>query len=71
MVSMSLLDMRWTSQSINNQYKLVGNTLHLQINGTRVVAVHKRQYYTLTRTTVLNHTSHRKDMKYEIIQCMH
>jgi len=36
--------MRWTS--INNQYKLVGNELHLYINDTRVVAVHKRQTYT-------------------------
>jgi len=29
MVPRLLLDMRWTSQSINNQYKLVGNKLHV------------------------------------------
>ena len=45
MVPMPLLDMRWTSKSINNQYKLVGNKLHVQINDTRVVAWHKIRYY--------------------------
>jgi len=43
MVPRPLLDMRWTSQSINNQYKLVGNKLHVYINDTRVFGVHKRQ----------------------------
>jgi len=33
----------------------------VQINDTRVAAVHKGQYYTLTRTSVPNHASHRKD----------
>jgi len=31
MVSMPLLDMRWTSQRINNHYTLVGNKLHVYI----------------------------------------
>ena len=44
MVPRSLLDMRWTSQSINNQFNLVANKLHVYINDTRVVAVQKRQY---------------------------
>ena len=57
MVPRPLYDMRWTSQRINNQYNLVGDTLHVYINDTRVVACHKRQYYTLTRTSVPNHTS--------------
>jgi len=38
----------------------------VKINDTRVVAVRKRQYYTLTRALVPNHTSHIKDMKYGI-----
>jgi len=29
MVSSPVLDKRWTSQSINNQLKLVGNKLHV------------------------------------------
>ena len=49
--------MKWTSQRINNQYNLVDDKLHMYINDPRVVAVHKRQYYTLTRTSVPNHTS--------------
>ena len=56
--------MRWTSQRINNQYNLVGNKLHVQITDARVVAVRKRQQYTLTMTSVPNHASHKKDMTY-------
>jgi len=33
-----------------------------------VVACHKRLYYTLTRTSKPNYTSHRKDIKYETRQ---
>ena len=53
---------------INNQFNLVANKLHVYINDTRVVAVQKRQYYTLTQTSVPNHTSHITDMKYGIDQ---
>ena len=34
----------------------------------RVVACHNRLYYTLTRTSLPNHASHIKDMKYALIR---
>ena len=67
MVPRPLLDMRWTSQSINNQNKLVGKKLHLQINDTRVLEF-IRDNNTLTMTSVPEHTSHRKDMKYALFK---
>ena len=70
MVPRPLLDMRWTSQGINNQQKLVlvGNKLHLQINDTIEFLQFIRDNNTLTRTSIPNHTSHRKDMKYALIK---
>ena len=38
------------------------------MNDTRVVASHKRLYYTLTRTSIPNHASNIKDMKYALIR---
>ena len=42
MVPRPLLGMRWTSRSKTNQYKLVGNKLHVYINDTKVLGDIKR-----------------------------